>query len=332
MTENAGPAPVILFVDDEANAVKYFQRAIGSLAPVITASSVAEGKRMLDRHGDTLAVLVSDQRMPGEYGNELLFYAREHYPHMVRILTTAYSELEHTVEAVNQGQIHRYIQKPWDIAALRMELNQALEYAHLRREHAQLLREKMSVRQKQTVMMRIAMLQTLCLGCFGESHSHAIETYLAAVLAVGMVAHEPDWRVMDYSDLLSAEAMRNGAFMQLVSARLSDICQMHPDSRSEQWLGVLCNLLPGRIGIATPGMVILSDEKNLTEFLAAPSVAAVSPEHAVWFAFLLWLDRQGGSLQIVRTDSGLQCRLISPDELTSTTLSHASLADWMEQF
>ena len=139
------PPPAILFVDDEATAVKYFQRAIGQLAPVVTGASVEEGKALLDAHADSLAVLISDQRMPGEFGNELLRYARERYPHIVRILTTAYSELEQTVEAVNQGQIHRYIRKPWDITALRMELKQALELAGLRKERDQLVREKLVV-------------------------------------------------------------------------------------------------------------------------------------------------------------------------------------------
>lgn len=101
ITNQTITAPQILFVDDEATAVKYFQRA----APVVTGSSVEEGKRLLDEHASTLLVLVSDQRMPGGYGNELLLYARTKYPHIVRILTTAYSELEQTVKAVNQGQI-----------------------------------------------------------------------------------------------------------------------------------------------------------------------------------------------------------------------------------
>jgi two-component system probable response regulator PhcQ len=46
--------------------------------PVVTGQSVQEGKAQLDAHGDSIAVLVSDQRMPGECGNELLRYAREH--------------------------------------------------------------------------------------------------------------------------------------------------------------------------------------------------------------------------------------------------------------
>src|SRR5450830_589833 len=98
--------PTILYVDDEANALKYFQRAIAPLAHVLTATSVEEGKRILDEQGGRIAVLVSDQRMPGAYGNALLSYAWDRYPHIVRILTTAYSELEYTVVAVYWGRIH----------------------------------------------------------------------------------------------------------------------------------------------------------------------------------------------------------------------------------
>ena len=79
--------PAILYVDDEATALKYFQRALGTLAPIHTAASVEEGKRLLDEHADSIAVLVSDQRMPGAYGNELLVYAWDKYPHIIRILT-----------------------------------------------------------------------------------------------------------------------------------------------------------------------------------------------------------------------------------------------------
>jgi FixJ family two-component response regulator len=171
--------PAILFVDDEATAVKYFQRAIGQLAPVVTGGSVEEGKALLDAHGDSLAVLVSDQRMPGEYGNELLRYARERYPHIVRILTTAYSELDQTVEAVNQGQIHRYIKKPWDITALRMEMKQALELSGLRRERDQLVREKLMVLQKQTVATRVGMVHAICASLIGPGRFQPVETYLA---------------------------------------------------------------------------------------------------------------------------------------------------------
>ena len=82
----------ILYVDDEPMALKYFERLVSPIAPVLTALSVEEGRAILQERGDEIAVLISDQRMPTAYGNELLRYARDHHPAMVRMLTTAYSE------------------------------------------------------------------------------------------------------------------------------------------------------------------------------------------------------------------------------------------------
>ena len=204
-------APMILFVDDEATAVKYFQRAIGALAPVATANSVEEGKRMLEMHADTIKVLVSDQRMPGAFGNELLEFAKNRYPDIVRILTTAYSEIEHMVEAVNQGQIYRYLQKPWEITALRMEMKQALDIANLRSEHSQLLREKIMVGRHQLLANRIGNAYAVCAAA---GQGGAVESYLRAANAVGISMPELDWAKMDYADLVGAEAFRDGAFQQ----------------------------------------------------------------------------------------------------------------------
>ena len=68
----------ILYVDDEAMALKYFERLVSPLAPVLTAGSVEEGRAMLLAHGADVAVLVCDQRMPGERGNELLRARKPH--------------------------------------------------------------------------------------------------------------------------------------------------------------------------------------------------------------------------------------------------------------
>ena len=62
----------ILYVDDEAMALKYFERLVSPMAPVLTATSVEAGRTVLREHGAEIAVLVCDQRMPGEQGNELL--------------------------------------------------------------------------------------------------------------------------------------------------------------------------------------------------------------------------------------------------------------------
>ncbi|MBY0577754.1 MAG: response regulator [Burkholderiales bacterium] len=318
-----GTAPLILFVDDEASAVKYFQRAIDSLAPVIAAGSVEEGKRMLDQHADTLSVLVSDQRMPGGCGNELLHYARTQYPHMVRILSTAYSELEQTVEAVNQGQIHRYIQKPWEISALRMELKQALEMAALRKEHAQLLREKMMVRQMQTVSNRIGMLHTLCVSLAGTVSP--LENYLSAAAIAGIKPSEPDWLLMDYSDLVSAEAWRSGEFGYAVHGRLVEIRQR--SLQGEDGFALLPEL-DCNVRVLGDGTAVFPGGEIFAEFLEAPSNVPVSPQHVTWLAFLIWLHELGWSLQMKKSEIGIECRL----EASVQPVSPARMAAWIEQF
>lgn len=325
MTDQGIIAPLILFVDDEAVVVKYFQRAIDALAPVITANSVEEGRRMLDEHAHTLAVLVSDQRMPGGYGNELLHYARTRYPDIVRILTTAYSELEHTIEAVNQGQIHRYIQKPWEISALRMELKQALELAALRKDHSRLLREKMTVRQKQIVSHRIGALHSLCVSLAASPQILPIEVYLAAAAIVGVEAAEPDWLLTDYSDLISAEAHRSGQFGHDVRNKLADIRRRFPDQQGKDVLTLLPEMIEAEI--SADGTIDFPDRRNFAEFLETPSNAPISSKHAAWLAFLIWLHDSGCSLRLTKPETGVQCGLYA-----SVTPTPDKLAEWIEQF
>ncbi|QET00664.1 MULTISPECIES: response regulator [Cupriavidus] len=312
--------PAILFVDDEATAVKYFQRAIGQLAPVVTGGSVEEGKALLDAHGDSLAVLVSDQRMPGEYGNELLRYARERYPHIVRILTTAYSELDQTVEAVNQGQIHRYIKKPWDITALRMELKQALELSGLRRERDQLVREKLSVMQKQTLAARIGMVQALAASLIGPGRFQPVETYLAGADLAGAKNPEPDWNRVDYADLVGAESQRSGAFGHAVGARLAELRTKLAGRSAADVTAVLAEVV-GEAVRRDGDVVTWTTPALLAEFIEKPVDDAVSPAHTSWLAVLLWIEEAGGALQLVREGDTISARVgtrgdwFAPDRL-----------------
>jgi two-component system probable response regulator PhcQ len=330
MTDAADALPVILFVDDEATAVKYFQRAIGALAPVITAGSVDDGIRLLDLHADTLAVVISDQRMPGRFGNELLRYARDRYPHMVRILTTAYSEIEYTVEAINEGQIHRYIKKPWEISALRMELKQALEIADLRRERDQLMREKMLVRQKQTISNRIGALNILCNSALGQDAFAPLEAYLGIALKIGVTAPEPDWVLMDYSDLVSAEANRGGIFGKALFESVEALRQRYHDFPAHRALDILAESMQSQVSISN-GVATFAETRQLAEFLESPSYATVSDSHAHWLAFLIWLHTRGWILHSRLTAYGIECEISEASQLSPATVQ-APLAAWIEQF
>ncbi|AQV95507.1 response regulator [Cupriavidus necator] len=322
------PPPAILFVDDEATAVKYFQRAIGALAPVVTGGSVEEGKAMLDAHAGSLAVLVSDQRMPGEYGNELLRYARERYPHIVRILTTAYSELDQTVEAVNQGQIHRYIKKPWDITALRMELKQALELSGLRKERDQLVREKLSVLQTQTVASRIGMVHALCASLIGPGRFQPVETYLAAVDLAGAGSVDPDWQRMDYADLVRAEAERSGSFGHAVGTRLAQLRSTHAGKGAADATAVIADALGSEVVRRDGDTIVWAAPATLAEFLAQPVGSPVSASHAAWLASLLWLEEAGGAVKFARDGETVVCRAVPRSEAFAAD----RLAAWIERF
>jgi len=139
MEPNGNGQPAVLYVDDEPRSVKYFKLAFERTFRVLTAGSAAEAERLLAANSGMIGVLMSDQRMPVKTGVQLMDRVKERYPDIVRVLTTAYADLESAVDAVNRGEIHRYILKPWDVEALRGELSAAMGLFLRRRHEKELL-------------------------------------------------------------------------------------------------------------------------------------------------------------------------------------------------
>ena len=104
----------VLYVDDEEMSLVNFSRAFRDQFRILTAASAQEGLQLLERHADEIGLLMTDQRMPGEKGVWLLERARKLRPRMIRLLVTAYSDMDAAIAAVNSGAIYRYISKPWD--------------------------------------------------------------------------------------------------------------------------------------------------------------------------------------------------------------------------
>lgn len=115
--------PVLLYVDDEHPNRVVFKQSFGRHFPIVTAASGAEAKDIMQSR--EVAVLVTDQRMPGMSGNELLEWALEHHPRAVRIVITAYSDLDAILQAINRGLVARYLVKPWS----RPEVHALLDWA-----------------------------------------------------------------------------------------------------------------------------------------------------------------------------------------------------------
>lgn len=209
----------ILYVDDEEMALKYFRRAVGNDFTVHTAGDVPEGLAVLEEMGDRIGVLITDQRMPGQSGVDLLKKVRERWPHIVRLLTTAYADLEDAIEAVNRGEIFRYITKPWDIKALRSEIKQSMEIFRLRYEHAALMQEKLSVWQR---LIQLGRIRDLIVMGGSFAHLRHSDAAVAAFLNDHLRSDDrdvADSRHLDLWGLTEAEIQRTLAFVDTVLGR-----------------------------------------------------------------------------------------------------------------
>src|SRR5213594_3621055 len=166
----------VLYVDDEEKSLKYFARAFEDQFRILTAPNAQDGLKLLEEHKDDIGLLMTDQRMPGEKGVWLLEKARQLKPRIIRILATAYSDMEAAIAAVNTGAIYKYVTKPWDPPQLENTLMRGLEFFMVQRERDQLLREKMSVLHNLMIADRLVSLGLLAAGL-----SHHIRNSLVAV-------------------------------------------------------------------------------------------------------------------------------------------------------
>ena len=133
MSETQQARPTVVYVDDEELARKYFARSAGSGYEVLLASDADEAISLLRREGARVAILVTDFRMPGRHGGELLRQVSQEYPHIVRILVTAYVDKDALRGAVNPDEVFRILEKPLGVGTVREVLASAAAAQILRR-------------------------------------------------------------------------------------------------------------------------------------------------------------------------------------------------------
>ena len=144
----------ILVVDDEEEILQSLRGLLRLEYDVHTAQNAAEGLEIFRRR--PIHVVMSDQRMPDMTGSQLLSQVQEERPETMRILFTAYADIQAVVDAVNQGRIFRYISKPWNPDELQAVVRQACEEYHQFAERERLLRDLRShIMEGHTLMRRI---------------------------------------------------------------------------------------------------------------------------------------------------------------------------------
>lgn len=119
----------LLIIDDEQEIVKALNRQFRRAYQVYTALSADEGIRIMREA--PVQVVISDQRMPGTTGTEFFRQIRTEYPDAVRLLLTGYADIEAVISAINDGNVFRYITKPWDPVELETIVQQAFERYNL---------------------------------------------------------------------------------------------------------------------------------------------------------------------------------------------------------
>lgn len=129
----------LLLVDDEISITRALQRLFRKEGyRILTAQSGPEALELLGRQETTVSMIISDQRMPVMTGAQFLERAKDLQPRAIRYLLTGYSDLEAVIQAVNRGEIHRYLSKPWNDDDLLLQVRQSLEHFELLSENQRL--------------------------------------------------------------------------------------------------------------------------------------------------------------------------------------------------
>ncbi|HTH50388.1 MAG TPA: HD domain-containing phosphohydrolase [Pyrinomonadaceae bacterium] len=129
----------ILIVDDEPANLRVIERLLSPHYDVFTAENGAAGLAVLTAHD--IALIISDQRMPGMAGVEFLKRAAEMRSATVRMILTGYTDIDALVESINSGVVYRYLTKPWSNADLLQTVNRAIEHFEVQRHRHSLEQE-----------------------------------------------------------------------------------------------------------------------------------------------------------------------------------------------
>ncbi|GAB4375911.1 MAG: hypothetical protein Kow0075_02640 [Salibacteraceae bacterium] len=135
----------LLYVDDEQSNLIAFEATFRRVFNITTVLSAKEALELLKKH--SYHIVISDQRMPEMTGIQLFQRMKLVYPDPVRIMLTGYSDIETVVDAINKGEVYRYVTKPWNFSEVRNVILSAYEVYELRHK-TRILEEKLAEAHK----------------------------------------------------------------------------------------------------------------------------------------------------------------------------------------
>lgn len=189
----------VLYIDDEDNNLKSFRATLRKDFKVFTAIDGEEGLRIASEQ--EIQVVIADQRMPGMSGTEFFEKMVEINPDPIRILLTGYSDISSVIDAINKGEVYRFIDKPWNIEQIKNSIKNAADLYFMRKE----LKDKNEKLKK----MHSEMNQ------FVYSLSHDLRGPLMSISGVTKLAKMEieDAHVVEYLDMIDSATGKLDSFI-----------------------------------------------------------------------------------------------------------------------
>jgi PAS domain S-box-containing protein len=129
----------LLIIDDEVDITKALVRQFKRRYTVFSANSALEAMSILEK--EDIHVIISDQRMPSMTGIEFFSNIKSKYPDIIKLVLTGFTDINNVIDAINKGQVFRYITKPWNPEELDWTINEAFEKFSLQSRNKELLIE-----------------------------------------------------------------------------------------------------------------------------------------------------------------------------------------------
>jgi len=184
----------VLYIDDEDNNLKSFRATLRKDFKIFTAIDAEEGLRIAQE--EEIHVVIADQRMPGMTGTEFFEKMVKINPDPIRILLTGYSDISSVIDAINKGEVYRFIDKPWNIEQIKNSIKNAADIYFMRME----LKEK-NVKLKK---LHSEMNQ------FVYSLSHELRGPLMSISGISKLAklEIDDSQTREYFDMIDSATLK----------------------------------------------------------------------------------------------------------------------------
>ncbi|MEA5486064.1 MULTISPECIES: response regulator [Pseudanabaena] len=161
---NLAKKPKLLVVDDEQDNLDLLYRTFRREFTVFRADSAIRALEILEHEGE-MAAIISDQRMPEMNGTEFLSRTVSDFPDTMRIVLTGYTDIKDLIDAINSGQVHKYITKPWEPDQLKLVVSQATHSYDLLKQRSEELSRSQAQNALLSVIVAIAQKSNHMSGC-----------------------------------------------------------------------------------------------------------------------------------------------------------------------